>query len=207
MATQGKVDFKVTEKRLFSAPSDDFVEVDIPGLTYLMIDGQGAPGGAAYIDALGSLYPAAYALKFFSKQTLEQDYVVPPLEGLWWSDKKDAFTAGRQDEWRWTMMIMVPDWITPDQFAAVLEALKAKKPEIDFSKLRMASLHEGRSLQKLHLGSFADEAPVLHRLHYELMPSLGLTFNGPHHEIYLSDPRKVAPEKLRTVLRQPVRSV
>ena len=208
MTKAEKVDFKKTAKQLFSAPSKEFVEVDIPPLSCLMVDGQGSPGDSqAYHDALGCLYPAAYALKFFSKQQLGRDYVVPPLQGLWWSEKRDAFAAGRRDEWQWTLMIMVPDWIGQDQFAGVLDRLKSKKPEIDFSGLRMGSLHEGRSLQKLHLGSFADEAPALHHLHHELMPSLGLTFNGHHHEIYLSDPRKVAPEKLRTILRQPVRPI
>jgi hypothetical protein len=203
-----KVDLKKVLKPFFSASAKEFEEVDLPAASYLMVDGQGSPGHSqAYHDALGCLYPAAYALKFFSKQQLGRDYVVPPLQGLWWSEKKDAFAAGRRDEWQWTLMIMVPDWIGQDQFAGVLDRLKSKKPDIDFSGLRMDSLHEGRSLQKLHLGSFADEAPALHHLHHELMPSLGLTFNGRHHEIYLSDPRKVAPEKLRTILRQPVRPI
>ena len=208
MTQASKIDLKKALKPFFSAPTGEFEEIELPAVSYLMIDGKGSPGDSpAYLTALQTLYPAAYALKFFSKQQLGRDYVVPPLEGLWWSEKRDAFAAGRRDEWQWTMMIMVPDWIRQEQFAEVMCRLKSKKPEIDFSGLRMDSLHEGRSLQKLHLGSFADEAPALRHLHDELMPSLGLTFNGHHHEIYLSDPRKVAPEKLRTILRQPVRPI
>ncbi|HEX9806769.1 MAG TPA: GyrI-like domain-containing protein [Alteraurantiacibacter sp.] len=208
MTQASKIDLKKALKPFFSAPTGEFEEIELPAVSYLMIDGKGSPGDSpAYQAALQTLYPAAYALKFFSKNTIGRDYVVPPLQGLWWSEKSDAFAAGRRDEWQWTLMIMVPDWIGQEQFAEVMDRLKSKKPEIDFSGLRMDSLHEGRSLQKLHLGSFADEAPALHHLHTELMPSLGLTFNGHHHEIYLSDPRKVAPEKLRTILRQSVRPV
>lgn len=208
MTAPERIDFKKAYRPLFSAPVTDFVEVVVPDLPFLMIDGQGSPGTSQeYRDALGCLYPAAYALKFFSKQALGRDYVVPPLEGLWWSEALDAFTQGRRDEWSWTMMIMLPGWITADHFSEALARLMHKKPQLDFSRLRMAQLSEGRCLQKLHKGSFADEAPVLHRLHAELMPSQGLTFNGPHHEIYLGDPRKVAPERMRTILRQPVKAV
>jgi hypothetical protein len=192
----------------FRAPAGEWVSVDLPPVPYLMIDGQGSPGeGPEYRRALETLYPAAYAIKFHCKQKLGRDYVVPPLEGLWWSDDLDAFTTGRRDEWRWTMMIMLPGWIGPDVFAAVMAAAARKKPDIDFAPLRRAVLDEGASLQTLHLGSFADEAPVLARLHDEVMPARGLTFAGPHHEVYLSDPRRTAPEKQRTILRQPVKPV
>lgn len=206
MAAQPKVDFKKARKDLFSAPAKAFEQVTLPPERYLMVDGQGSPGTSqAYLDALARLYPAAYALKFFSKTQLGRDYVVPPLEGLWWADDMAAYTAGRRDEWRWTMMIMVPDWITADHFAEAMATAAKKKPEIDFTPLRLEELEEGLCLQKLHIGSYADEAPVLDRLHKEVMPSLGLAFNGRHHEIYLGDPRKVAPERLKTILRQPVK--
>ncbi len=168
-----------------------------------MIDGQGSLGDSVeYAAALAALYPLAYATKFFSKRELGRDYAVPPLEGLWWADDRSAYTqAGRRDEWRWTLMLMVPGWITADHVAAA----RAGKPNTDTSAVRLGQHADGRCLSILHLGPFADEAAVLHRLHHEVMPARGLTFNGEHHEIYLSDPRRTPPEKLRTILRQPVR--
>jgi hypothetical protein len=149
----------------------------------------------------------SYALKFASKKKLEHDYVVPPLEGLWWADDPTAFVARRRDEWRWTMMIMQPDWISEGMVSAAVETSGRKKELPALPGLRFDRLHEGLSLQIMHIGSFESEAPTLARLHNEYMPAHGFTFNGPHHEIYLGDPRKTAPEKLRTVLRQPVKEL
>jgi hypothetical protein len=173
-----------------------------------MVDGKGAPGGTEYSAALELLYPAAFGLKFFSKLELDRDYGVPPLEGLWWADDFNAYTQdGRREEWRWTLMLMLPDWITQDQVDDALAAQTKKRPDLDFGALRMEAMQEGLCLQHLHIGPFSEEGPKLAQLHDELMPARGLTFNGHHHEIYLSDPRRTAPEKLRTVLRQPVRPV
>lgn len=200
-----KIDLKQVEKTYFTAPKDDFVAATFRAYSYLMVDGQGSPGESPeYREALEALYPLAYATKFFSKLALRRDYVVPPLEGLWFADDMAAFTqAGRRDEWRWTLMLMLPDWIE----AAHVEEARSTKAGIDLSAVRLDRLEEGLCLSKLHLGPFADEAPVLHRLHHELIPQGGYAFNGQHHEIYLSDPRRTAPEKLKTVLRQPVRPV
>lgn len=199
----GKLDLKRAERAYFSAPQDEFADQIIPSFQYLMIDGKGSPGESPeYAAALAALYPLAYATKFLSKRDFHRDYVVPPLEGLWWADDRSAFTqANRRDEWRWTLMLMVPEWITADHVATA----RASKPGIDTASVRLASHEDGRSLSILHLGPFANEAPLLHRLHHEVMPARGLTFNGEHHEIYLSDPRRTAPEKLRTILRQPVK--
>ena len=138
-----------------------------------------------------------------------KDYVVPPLEGLWWAEDMDTFTSMRdKDKWFWTMMILTPDWISEDVFQQVLEVLKAgKEPPPSLENLRLETYQEGLSVQILHIGSYDDEAPTLSRLHNEWMPANDYTFNGKHHEIYLSDPRRVAPEKLKTVLRQPIRKI
>jgi hypothetical protein len=200
-----KFDFKKDRKPFFTASAKEFEQVTLPSARYLMIDGQGAPGSAAYSEALGLLYPAAYNLKFLSKLDLGRDYGVPALQGLWSAEDMGAYTAGRRDEWRWTMMLMVPHWIGPAEFAEAIRRAGAKKKGLDFSRVRLDDLDEGLCLQKIHIGSYADEAPVLHRLHHELMPALGLAFNGLHHEIYLNDPNKTAPDKLRTILRQPVK--
>ena len=198
-----RIDLKKSEAPYFTAPKDDFAPATFGSYSYLMIDGQGSPGGSPqYVAALAALYPLAYAIKFLSKQDLDCDYVVPPLEGLWWADDMHAYTEpGRRDEWRWTLMLMLPAWIE----AAHVDAARARKPDIDLSAVRLDRLEEGLCLSKLHVGPFADEAPALRRLHHELIPQGGYAFNGHHHEIYLSDPRRTAPGKLRTILRQSVR--
>ncbi|MCL6250330.1 GyrI-like domain-containing protein [Altererythrobacter sp. KTW20L] len=198
-----KTDLKRAEKDYFSAPVADFAEGIFRPYSYLMVDGQGSPGDSAeYRQALEALYPLAYATKFLSKAALGRDYVVPPLEGLWFAHDMAAYTQpGRRDEWRWTLMLMLPDWIEGEHVAEA----RAAKYGMDLSMVRMGRLDEGLSLSRLHLGPFADEAPVLHRLHHELIPQGGYAFNGQHHEIYLSDPRRTVPEKLKTILRQPVR--
>lgn len=201
-----KIDFKKTLKALYAPPKGKFTEVDVPELAYLMVDGKGDPGKAQeYFDAVQTLYSVAYPLKFASKKELGRDYAVPPLEGIWWADDMSAFVSGDRDQWRWTMMIMVPDWIDAKLVERVVEEARAKKAPPAIDKLRLERLAEGRSVQIMHIGPYSEEGPVLARLHHEYMPEHGLAFNGNHHEIYLGDPRRTAPEKLKTVLRQPVR--
>jgi len=203
-----KVDFKRELKNLYAAPAKDFTIADVPPMHYLMIDGLGDPNTSqSYKDAIEALYAASYTIKFASKNGLGRDYTVPPLEGLWWADDMTSFTRGEKSAWRWTMMIMRPDWITPPMIESAIATLQAKKALPALSLLRDERLDEGRSVQIMHIGSYADEAPVLARLHHEFMPKHGLTFNGKHHEIYLSDARKTAPGKLKTILRQPVKPV
>lgn len=203
-ALSAKLDLKRAETAYFSAPKGEWAEIELGNYSYLMIDGQGSPGDSPeYQAALAALYPLAYATKFFSKRELGRDYAVPPLEGLWWADDHAAFSAARREQWRWTLLLLLPHWIAPDH----VELARHSKPKHDLTAVRFGRLEEGRCLHLLHLGSFADEAPVLHRLHSEVMPAKGLTFAGHHHEIYLSDPRRTAPEKLRTILRQPVRPI
>jgi hypothetical protein len=182
--------------------------VDVPDMHYLMIDGHGDPNTSpGYAEALKALYPVAYKLKFASKRDLGRDYVVPPLEGLWWAEDMDSFTTARdKSRWDWTMMIMTPDWVDRQMFAAAVEQAGARDRPARLGDLRLELLSEGRSVQTLHVGSFDDEADVLARLHHDVIPGNGLRMVGKHHEIYLSDPRRTAPEKLRTILRQPVSS-
>ena len=200
-----KIDFKKALKTLYAAPTDEFALVDVPVMRFVKVDGSGDPNASpAYRTAVEWLYATSYAMKFAAKASLGRDYVVPPLEGLWWADDPKSFVARDKHKWHWTMMIMVPDFVTPDLFGQALEKASGKlgtPPQT----LRFETHAEGPSLQILHRGSYDSEGPVLARLHDEVMPERRLTFNGPHHEIYLSDPRKVEPEKLRTILRQPVR--
>lgn len=200
-----KVDFKKSLDA-YRARRGRFRVVEVPDLQYLMIDGHGDPNASpAFAEAIETLYPLAYTLKFASKQDLGRDYVVPPLEGLWWAQDMDAFTTARdKSRWDWTLMIMVPDWIGRDLFATARERAAAKNGPARLGDVRLETLSEGRCVQTLHVGPFDDEADVLASMHHEFVPDNGLRVVGKHHEIYFSDFRKAAPEKLRTLLRQPV---
>lgn len=201
-----KVDFK-RQLDCYRARRDAFRIIDVPPLQYLMVDGHGDPNtGREFADATAALYPVAYRLKFASKQELGRDYVVMPLEGLWWADDMAAFTSRRDKRrWSWTLMIMIPDWITGDMLAAAVARVSAGDlPSASLSVLRLQRLAEGSCVQTLHIGPYDEEAAVLDRMHRQFIPENGLRLTGTHHEIYLSDARRAAPEKLRTILRQPV---
>lgn len=186
------IDLKKDLPHLYRPGARDFVEVDVPPRTYLAIDGEGDPNtSAAYREAIETIYPAAYAVRKAFKQRTGDAFVVGPLEALWWAEDPADFARGNKDTWKWTLLIPLPDEVAREDMAAT----GVEKREI----------REGRCLQILHVGPYDAEGPTLHRLHHEVMPAQKVTFNGPHHEIYLSDVRKTAPEKLRTVLRQPVR--
>lgn len=200
-----KVDFKKELDFLYKPSSKEFSIVTVPPLKYLMVDGEGDPNTSPdYAAAIEALYSVSYTLKFMSKKELGQDYVVPPLESLWWADDMSAFAKGRKKSWKWTAMIMVPNWITKPMVKQAAKAVGEKKENTKLAELRHETLKEGKSVQILHIGPYDKEGPMLNRMHNEFMPANGLTFNGKHHEIYMSDSRKVAPEKLRTVVRQPV---
>ncbi len=204
-----KIDFKKEFKHLYQPSKAAFGVVDVPSMQFLMVDGHGDPNvSKEYQHALEALYAVAYKIKFSSKKMLQRDYVVPPLEGLWWAEDMESFTTKRDKRaWDWTMMIMQPDWITQDMFAQATTLAEDQKDLPAPAGLRLETYHEGLSVQILHIGSYEDEAPTLHTMHTGFIPQNGFEMRGKHHEIYLSDPRKVAPEKLRTVLRQPVRKI
>ena len=174
------------EFRQLYAPKQQFAVVDVPAFTYLMVDGHGDPNTApAYREAVESLYRASYS----ARKAAGQKHVVAPLEGLWWADDLGVFTARDKGAWQWTMMIAQPDFVTAEMVP---------------DGVRFERFDEGRCVQILHVGSYDDETPVLAELHNEWLPAHGLTERGKHHEIYLSDPRKTEPAKLKTILRQPV---
>ena len=201
-----KTDFKKELKHLYRPTAKEFTVIEVPRMQFLMVDGHGDPNTTQqYKDAIEALYAVAYRVKFASKRELDRDYVVPPLEGLWWAEDMDAFTTSRdKSAWDWTMMIMQPEWITGEMVARALAYVNSAKNLPALPKLRMEEYYEGLSVQILHIGSYDDEGPVLHRMHYQFIPKNSFRLTGKHHEIYLSDVRRVAPEKLRTVLRQPV---
>lgn len=198
-------DVKRERKELYAPKNTTWAVVDVPEQQFIAIDGTGDPNTApAYASAVEALYAVAYTLKFASKRTAGGDFVVAPLEGLWWADRPEAFTARAKDTWNWTMLICMPSWITKEMIEEAKQTALAKKELPAISQLRHLTLHEGISAQVLHVGSYDDEAPVLHELHHGWLDANGLRESGLHHEIYLSDPRRTAPEKLKTVLRQPV---
>lgn len=204
-----KVDFKKTLD-VYQARRGELRMVDVPPTQYLMIDGHGDPNTSPkFAEAVTALYPVAYAMKFGSARELERDYVVPPLEGLWWAEDMATFTTARdKTRWDWTLLLRVPDWLGRVSFTAAVARVGGRSGRsptpVRLGDVRLESLHEGRCVQTLHVGSFDDEAAVLAHLHDEFVPRHGLRPTGTHHEIYLSDRRRVAPHRQRTLLRQPV---
>jgi hypothetical protein len=199
-----KIDPKKTVAS-YKAKPDQFSVIEVPAMQYLMIDGHEGPGSTDFTAAIEALYPVAYKLKFMSKLSLEKDYVVPPLEALWWAEDMDVFTTKfDQSRWDWTAMIMLPDWITEVMAQTALEEVSTKKKPNSLPDLRVGQLIEGTCVQIMHLGSYSDEGPILETMHQQFIPENGFGMQGKHHEIYFNDFRKVAPEKLRTILRPPV---
>lgn len=200
-----KTDFKKTLD-CYKAKSGGFRLLEVPALAYLMVDGNGDPNTSdSWANAISSLYPLAFSLKFMSKNELDRDYVVMPLEALWWSEDMAAFTTTRDKSlWNWTAMIMVPDWTTPGMLDRAIEKAAAKNLGLDFGRVRLETMTEGLSVQTLHVGAYDDEGPILQQLHSVFAPDHALTITGKHHEIYLSDARSVEQFRLKTILRQPV---
>ncbi|MBN9036610.1 MAG: GyrI-like domain-containing protein [Rhizobiales bacterium] len=200
-----KLDFRKTMKALWQPPVGRFTIVDVPKMQFAMVDGKGDPNVSEdYKAAVQWLYGVSYALKFASKRELGRDYTVAPLEGLWWADDMADFVRGDKSRWQWTMMIMQPDWIARPMFDAAV-ARAREKLGTPPPGLRLEDYDEGLSVQVMHVGPYSAEGPTLARLHGEFLPANGLKETGRHHEIYIGDPRRTAPEKLKTVLRQPVR--
>ncbi|WP_346773868.1 GyrI-like domain-containing protein [Rhodococcus sp. X156] len=197
-------DVKKELRSLYAPKADGFSVVDVPTLSFLMIDGHGDPNtAAAYRDAVQTLYPLSYAVRAEARRQLEKVHTVAPLEALWSAEDLTAFTRRDKDAWDWTVMIAQPEWITADLVAEATRAAAEKDlPALELA--RFEPYPEGRSAQILHVGSYDSEGPTLQRLHQEFLPAQGLRPSGRHHEIYLSDPRKTEPARLRTILRQPV---
>jgi hypothetical protein len=200
-----KTDLK-KEIAAYSAPRGRFEVIDLPPRRYLMVDGHGDPNAAPeYAEAVSALYGVAYKLKFGSRREHGRDYVVMPLEALWWADDWAAFTSARDKaRWSWTVLNLVPDWLTADDVERARASFAARGEAPALDRLRFEELAEGRCVQTLHVGSYDDEAPVLDEMHHRFIPGEGLRMRGLHHEIYLTDPRRTASERLRTILRQPV---
>ena len=200
-----KIDYK-KELKQFYQPSAKKVEiVDVPRMAFLMVDGKGDPNTSqGFQEAVEGLFGLSYTLKFMIKKGKEGiDYAVMPLEGLWWVDDMTQFSVERRNDWKWTVMMMQPEFVTHDLIDKAIEQAQKKKP-VDFSKVRFEPFAEGKSAQILHIGPFSEEGPTVEKIH-RFIKENGFTLTGKHHEIYLSDIRKSAPEKWKTIIRQPMK--
>ncbi len=199
-----KVDLKKDFKHLYRPSAKNVVEVVVPTMNYLMIDGEGNPNTSpAYANAVEALFMVSYATKFMVKKgATAVDYAVMPLEGLWWADDMSRFSAEDKTNWKWTMMIMQPSFVSQQLIDCSIAEVKEKKKPAAITKMRFESFPEGRCAQILHIGPFSDEGPTIAMVH-EFIDSRGKRI-GKHHEIYLTDIRKADPAKWKTIIRQPM---
>ena len=204
-----KTDFKKTHKDWYQPSARAVSLVTLPKMNFLQVDGEGHPGKSEQFQAaVEALYKTAYTLKFLFKTRPKPegwfDYVVPPLEGLWWMKDNRAFDPGHPEDWRWTVMIMLPDYFTPDLVETVIRQLREENDLPALSRLRLEAFEEGKSVQIMHIGPYDQEGPAIARMH-AFAAENGLEVHGKHHEVYLSAPGRTAPEKLKTVIRHPVK--
>lgn len=200
-----KIDLKKELKHLYNPSSKEIAVVEVPKMNFLMIDGSGDPNSAQeYKEAVEALFSLSYTLKFMIKKTKGVDYAVMPLEGLWWADDMSKF-AEDKNRWEWTAMIMQPEQVTEELVVKAIEEVKKKKKLRALTKIRFETFHEGKSAQIMYYGPFSDEGSTIQKVHEFIRQHEGAIV-GKHHEIYLSDPRRVTPDKLKTILRQPMKT-
>ncbi|MFY9270893.1 MAG: GyrI-like domain-containing protein [Candidatus Manganitrophaceae bacterium] len=199
-------DWKKEFKHWYQPSAKEVVQVDVPTIHYLMVDGKGDPNTSQdYADAVAALYAAAYAIKFMVKKgALAIDYSVMPLEGLWWADDMSKFTTADKTGWQWTMMIAQPSFVDKAMVNAAIAEVKKKKNPAAISRLRFEALAEGSCAQIMYIGPFSEEGPTIAKLH-QFIENSARKRHGKHHEIYLSDIRKADPAKWKTIIRQPMR--
>lgn len=199
-----KIDLKKELKHLYQPSAKEVARVDVPAMNFLMIDGAGDPNTSpSYQEAVEALFSVAYAIKFKVKKTLAIDYGVLPLEGLWWADDMAKFSVDDKSGWKWTMMIMQPEFVSAALVRDTISEVKKKKDLPALGKLRFEPFSEGKAAQILHIGPFTAEGPTVARVHAFI--AVNGKLSGKHHEIYLSDIRKADPAKWKTVIRQPLR--
>lgn len=202
-----KLDFVAQEKQFYQ-PAKEPAIVEVPDMLFLMFDGQGMPeSNPLFQKAFQALYGIAYTIKFLPKKgQIPKGYVdfkVPPPEGLWWMKGDKIFDTAKPEDWRWTLMLRMPDFVDQTLLTEVVEQLVAKKKDDIYRQVRLEPYEEGESVQMLYVGAYENEAPAL-KLMQEFAKAQGFKAAGKHHEIYFGDPRRSKPENLKTVLRQPI---
>ncbi len=200
-----KIDYKKQLKHLYKPSAKKVEIVDVPEMNFLMIDGEGDPNTSQdYQDAVEALFALSYTLKFMIKKgKLAIDYGVMPLEGLWWADDMSQFAAGNKDKWKWTAMIMQPGHVTTELLGEAVEHVRKKKNPPALPRIRFEAFAEGKAAQTMHIGPFSEEGPTVEKVH-KFIEESGCKRSGKHHEVYLSDIRRAAPEKWKTIVRQPM---
>ncbi len=199
-----KIDLKKDLKNLYNPSSKEFQIIKVPKMNFLMIDGSGDPNTSKeYASAIEALYAVSYTIKFMVKKQKVIDYVVMPLEGLWWAENMSAFLMKNKQSWKWTSLIMQPDFVDRKTVDEAIKIASAKKDLPGMAGLRFESFEEGLSVQIMYFGPYSEEEPTIEEMHKFILDT-GFKLRGKHHEIYLSDPRKTAPEKIKTVIRQPI---
>jgi len=197
------IDLRKTLKPLYTASASKPALIDVPPLACIMVEGMGDPSSTVFQEAVGSLYSVAYTLKFAFKKERAIDYPVTALEGLWSAKDRGDFQRARRDRWEWTLFLVVPDVVTKKDVAQTIEIVKKKAKFPGFPGIKFQTFEEGRAAQILHVGPYAAEGATIEKLHLFIREQ-GYELRGRHHEIYLGDPRRAAPEKLKTIIRQPV---
>lgn len=200
-----KIDLKKELKHLYHPSPKEAVVIEVPHMRFLTIDGYGSPNDSEiFSTSVEALYSLAYTIKFaLKKGGIHPDYTVMPLEGLWWTDDMREFSVDNKDIWKWTLMIMQPEFVTETDFQNAVEQVLTKRKLARVQDVRFETFDEGNAAQIMHLGPFSEEGPTVQRLH-SFIREKGYNLRDKHHEIYLSDPRKAAPEKMKTVIRQPI---
>jgi hypothetical protein len=201
-----KIDLKKELKALYVPSAKEVTLIDVPEMNFIMIDGQGSPESEQYQQAITALYSIAYTIKFDKKKADGTDFTVMALEGLWWAEDYKEFDpeTGDRNKWKWTMMMLQPDFVTKKDFLNAQESASKKKPNPLIAKVRFERFKEGKSAQIMHIGPYSAEGPNIQRMHQKIK-EIGGSLSGKHHEIYMSDPRRGDPAKIKTVLRQPYR--
>lgn len=201
----GKVDFKKEYTKLYKPNSKNVSFVEVPEFNYLAIDGKGDPNNSKeYKDSIEALMATSYKTKFIMKKEHGKDYVVMPLEGLWWAEDMENFSLDAKSEWKWTSLILQPTFVKEEHITQAKEETTLKKDLPSLEKIKFIEFEEGFSAQILHIGPYSEEGPTVEKIHNKIQEE-GYEFNGPHHEIYLSDIRRAKPENLKTIIRQPVK--
>ena len=201
-----KRDYKKELKYLYNASAKKVEIVEVPHMNFIMIDGEGDPNTSqAFQNAVEVLFAISYTLKFMIKKGTEEiDYGVMPLEGVWWAEDMSEFSLENKDNWKWTLMIMQPEFVTEKLFNESIKQVKKKKNLVALPKVRFESFSEGKAAQIMHIGPFSEEESTIEKVH-NFIKENGFRLTGKHHEIYLSDIRKAAPEKWKTIIRQPIK--
>jgi hypothetical protein len=199
-----KINYKKKLQHLYKPSAKEVEIVEVPQMNFLMIDGDGGPNHPTFQNAIEVLFPLSYTLKFMIKKSdIGIDYGVLPLEGLWWADDMSSFIKDKKDDWKWTLMIMQPELITNEMVVEAVNQVRVKKNPTSLPLVRFESINEGKVAQIMHIGPFSEEGPTVQKLHSFIKDS-GKKIIGKHHEVYLSDIRRAAPEKWKTIIRQPM---